>query len=111
VRGLNAAISSPASNRGDQAAALTNPLVFGARLSYAIGVEEIRLADGREWLSVADICEYIGVSAFVVTKLLRTGELPAVKFGREWRVARVDFEDYINRRRAQVQEKGPILRR
>jgi excisionase family DNA binding protein len=63
-------------------------------------VERIRVDVAKEWLSVADICEYMGVSAFVVTKVLRSGELPAVKFGREWRVARADFEDYLNARRA-----------
>ena len=54
----------------------------------------------KEWLSVSDICDYMGVSAFVVTSQLRSGALPAVKFGREWRVARRDFEDWINDQRA-----------
>jgi hypothetical protein len=40
------------------------------------------------------------VSTFVVTSQLRSGALPAVKFGREWRVAKVDFEDWINLQRA-----------
>ncbi len=53
----------------------------------------------KEWLTVADICEYMGVSTFVVTSQLRSGGLPAVKFGREWRVARTDFEDWINEQR------------
>ena len=53
----------------------------------------------KEWLSVADICEYMGVTAFVVTGVLRSGELAAVKFGREWRVARQDFEDWLNAQR------------
>lgn len=54
----------------------------------------------KEWLSVADICDYMDVSAFVVTNQLRSGSLPAVKFGREWRVARIDFEDWINEQRS-----------
>lgn len=66
---------------------------------------------GKEWLSVADICEYMDVSTFVVTRVLRSGELPAVKFGREWRVARGDFEDWLNARRlaalARVPRPGP----
>ena len=53
----------------------------------------------KEWLTVADICKYMGVSTFVVTTQLRSGALPAVKFGREWRVARTDFEDWINEQR------------
>ncbi len=55
----------------------------------------------KDWLSVGDICDYMGVSAFVVTTQLRSGLLPGVKFGREWRVARQDFEDWINDQREQ----------
>ena len=57
----------------------------------------------KEWLAVADICEYMDVSPFVVTSQLRSGGLPAVKFGREWRVARQDFEDWINTQREQTE--------
>jgi excisionase family DNA binding protein len=57
----------------------------------------------KEWLSVADICEYMDVSPFVATSQLRSGGLPAVKFGREWRVARQDFEDWINTQREQAE--------
>lgn len=67
------------------------------------GVEPIEVDISKEWLSVADICEYMGVSTFVVTTQLRAGALPAVKFGREWRVARQDFEDWLN---AQRMESG-----
>lgn len=59
----------------------------------------------KEWLSVADICEYMGVTAFVVTGVLRSGELAAVKFGREWRVARQDFEDWLNAQRMEAAAK------
>ena len=62
-------------------------------------MERITVHIDKEWLSVADICAYMDVSAYVVTSQLRSGELPAVKFGREWRVARQDFEDWINRSR------------
>ncbi len=62
-------------------------------------MERIRIDLGKEWLSVPDICEYMDVSAFVVTSQLRTGSLAGVKFGREWRVARQDFEDWINGQR------------
>lgn len=65
----------------------------------------------KEWLSVADICDYMGVSAFVVTSQLRSGSLPAVKFGREWRVARQDFEDWINAQRAGEALNGVIADR
>ena len=59
-------------------------------------MKRIEVDIAKDWLSVADICDYMGVSAYVVTGVLRAGSLPAVKFGREWRVARLDFEDWIN---------------
>ncbi len=62
-------------------------------------MERIRVDVPKEWLSVADICEYMDVSTFVVTRLLRDCGMPAVKFGREWRVAKSDFEDFLNQRR------------
>jgi excisionase family DNA binding protein len=44
----------------------------------------------------------MGVSAHVVTSMLRSGEMPAVKFGREWRVARTDLESYLNEARRKL---------
>jgi excisionase family DNA binding protein len=63
-------------------------------------MERIPVEISKPWLTVADICEYMDVSTFVVTSMLRSGEMPAVKFGREWRVARLDFEDWLNSQRA-----------
>jgi excisionase family DNA binding protein len=62
-------------------------------------MERMHVDLDKPWLTVADICEYMDVSTFVVTSMLRSGELPAVKFGREWRVSRDDFEDWINSQR------------
>ncbi len=62
-------------------------------------MERITVDLAKDWLSVADICEYMDVSPYVVTRVLRAGELPAVKMGREWRVARGDFEDWLNAQR------------
>lgn len=59
----------------------------------------------KDWLSVADICDYMGVTPYVVTSQLRSGGLPAVKFGREWRVARIDFEEWLNAQRSQSGER------
>ena len=66
---------------------------------YPLSVERITVSLDKDWLSVADICEYMGVSTFVVTRVLRSGELPAVKMGREWRVSKTDFEDWLNAQR------------
>ena len=62
-------------------------------------MDPIKVELAKEWLSVADICDYMGVSAYVVTGRLRSGDLPAVKFGQEWRIARSDFENWLNEQR------------
>ena len=64
-----------------------------------MSMERIRVDLPKDWLSVADISEYMDVSPFVVTRMLRNGGIPAVKFGREWRVAKSDFEHFLNDRR------------
>ncbi len=71
-------------------------------------MELIKVEIQKDWLSVADICDYMGVSAFVVTGQLRSGNLPAVKFGREWRVARQDFEDWINAQRIESRTRAAM---
>ena len=72
-------------------------------------MQRIKVEIDKDWLTVGDICDYMDVSAYVVTSQLRSGGLPAVKFGREWRIARQDFEDWINaqRLRAGSAESGP----
>jgi excisionase family DNA binding protein len=69
-------------------------------------MERITVDIDKDWLSVSDICDYMDVSAFVVTSQLRSGTLAAVKFGREWRVARRDFEDWINVQRDGASERA-----
>jgi len=53
----------------------------------------------KQWLTVGDVCDYLGVTPHVVTRMLREGELTGVKIGREWRIARTDLEAWINRAR------------
>ncbi len=87
---------------------VSDALAPAGRRPYAERVERIEVDIPKEWLSVADICEYMGVSTFVVTRMLRAEELPAVKFGREWRVARQDFEDWLNEQRGvPTREEAP----
>lgn len=64
-------------------------------------MDRINVDIEKDWLSVADICSYMGVTPYVVTSQLRSGDLPAVKFGREWRVAKQDLEEWINAQRTE----------
>jgi excisionase family DNA binding protein len=78
----------------------TEPRFEGLIIASLTGVNPIRVTIPKDWLSVADVCAYLEVSPFVVTARLRSGDLPGVKVGREWRVARQDLEDWLNQRRA-----------
>lgn len=62
-------------------------------------MDRIEVDIPKEWLTVADVCNYLAVTPYVVTKMLRSGTLTGVKIGREWRIARADLEEWINRER------------
>ncbi len=83
-------------------------LEWTAHVAYSVGMDRIRVDISKPWLSVADICDYMDVSTFVVTSVLRSGELPAVKFGREWRISRDDFEEWINDQRGVAVEPSSM---
>ena len=65
-------------------------------------MDDITVPIQKQWLSAAEVALYMGVSHHVVTSMLRSGEMPAVKFGREWRVARDDLERYLNSARQRM---------
>lgn len=65
-------------------------------------MDQITVPIDKQWLSVAEVASYMGVSAHVVTSMLRAGDMPGVKFGREWRVARADLESYLNQARRKL---------
>jgi excisionase family DNA binding protein len=65
-------------------------------------MDHITVPIDKQWLSVAEVALYMGVSVHVVTSMLRSGQMPGIKFGREWRVARVDLESYVNEARRKL---------
>jgi excisionase family DNA binding protein len=55
----------------------------------------------NELLTVAEVADMLRVSTMTVYRLIRTGELPAVRVGRSYRVKRADLDAYLE---AQVVE-------
>lgn len=47
------------------------------------------------FLTVAEVAERMRVSKMTVYRLVHSGELPAVRFGRSFRVQRTAVEDHI----------------
>ena len=65
-------------------------------------MDRITVPIDKQLLSVAEVASYMGVSVHVVTTMMLAREVPGVKFGREWRVARVDLESYLNEARRKL---------
>lgn len=49
----------------------------------------------KELLTVAEVADMLRVSDMTVYRLIRSGELPAVRVGRNYRVGRSDLEAYL----------------
>lgn len=49
-----------------------------------------------ELIELSEICEAFGCTEHTVIGMLRDGELPGVKFGRDWRVPRQAFWQRVN---------------
>ena len=46
-------------------------------------------------LTVKDVAKYLQISEPTVFRLLKSGELPAAKIGRQWRITRKAIDDYL----------------
>ena len=49
------------------------------------------------FLTTDEVAERIRVSRNTVIQLIDRGELPATRFGRQYRIKEQDFLDYLNR--------------
>ncbi len=54
----------------------------------------------HDLLTPAEVLAYLRVNARTVYRLMRTGNLPAVRVGRQWRVRRTELDAWLWRQRA-----------
>jgi excisionase family DNA binding protein len=57
-------------------------------------------AELQAFLTTEDVLGYLKVTPRTIYRLIRTGELPAVRIGRQWRFRRADLDDWLDRQRA-----------
>lgn len=50
-------------------------------------------------LTPEEIAEYLQVKPQTVWRMIRRGDLPAIRVGRVYRVQRQDFDDWLKQRR------------
>lgn len=62
-------------------------------------------AQRRAW-SPAEIADQLGINYKAVLELIRSGELPALQIGRNYRVPDVELERYLRSARPDAQERA-----
>jgi len=50
-----------------------------------------------EYLSLEEVADMLGVTYQLIYRLARSGELPAIRLGKLYRVSRVDLDAYLER--------------
>ena len=61
-----------------------------------MSINEHRLAS---FLTTEEVLTYLKVTPRTIYRLIRTGELPAVRIGRQWRFRRGDLDSWLDRQR------------
>jgi excisionase family DNA binding protein len=51
----------------------------------------------RQYLSIEEVADLLGVNYQLIYRLVRAGELPAARLGRVYRIDRRDLEAYLSR--------------
>jgi excisionase family DNA binding protein len=59
--------------------------------------------DFQSFLTTEEVLVYLNITPRTIYRLIRNGELPAVRIGRQWRFRRTDLDAWIERQRAFAQ--------
>jgi excisionase family DNA binding protein len=54
----------------------------------------------QTFLTTEDVLGYLKVTPRTIYRLIRAGELPAVRIGRQWRFRQTDLDEWLDRQRA-----------
>ncbi len=55
------------------------------------------MATDKEFLSLEEVAEEMGVTYQLIYRLVRSGELPAARIGKLYRVSRLDLGEYLEK--------------
>ena len=53
----------------------------------------------KEWYSPQEIADLLGLKVDTIREYIRKKQLPAYKFGRDYRVKKEDYEEFLKKRR------------
>ena len=57
------------------------------------------LVEPSGFLTTGEVLAYLKVKSRTIYRLIRTGELPAVRVGRQWRFRRSDLDAWLDSQR------------
>ncbi|MGJ0117983.1 helix-turn-helix domain-containing protein [Williamsia sp. MIQD14] len=88
---------APASNAGDRNGPSGSPVTPASSGSStpASGGQLNAVGSGTQFLTVAEVAALMRVSKMTVYRLVHSGELPAVRVGRSFRVHAKAVHDYL----------------
>ena len=69
----------------------------GDKVSY-IGLTETNSTQTNELLTIAEVAAYLKLSRRTAWRWCKNGQLPAVKVGHQWRVAKQDLESFVHQK-------------
>jgi excisionase family DNA binding protein len=55
------------------------------------------MRDDTEYMSLEEVADFLGVTYQLIYRLVRYGELPAVRLGKLYRVSRKELDAYLER--------------
>ena len=64
------------------------------------------MAVDKEHLSLEEVADEMGVTYQLIYRLVRTGEMPAARLGKLYRVSRADLNAYLERSKQSAVEGG-----
>lgn len=58
-----------------------------------------RHQDDKVFLTIGQVLSYLNVKSRTVYRLIKAGELPAIRVGRQWRIRRSDLDAWLEGQR------------
>ena len=64
--------------------------------------------DDKKYLTLEEVADLLGVNYQLIYRLVRSGELPAIRLGRVYRIERADLEEYLDRSKTSRTQTGGV---
>ncbi len=61
------------------------------------------------FMTTDEVLGYLKVNPRTIYRLIRSGDLPAIRIGRQWRFRQSDLDAWLDRRRADAHETSASL--